>query len=641
MKVFVSFSSIHLISLVLLASLSPAGEAWAQEQNIPAPLDVRYPGTIKLSVDATDIERHIWRVRESIPVAGPGPMILLYPKWLPGNHRAAGRIDEIGGLVVSAEGKRINWTRDPAEGFAFHIDVPAGVSAIDLEFQILTPVNRNQGRIVVTPEMLNLQWYRVVLYPAGHYASQISVEPNLRLPEGWQAATALEPISMEGGLISYQPVSLETLTDSPIFAGRNFERVDLDPGGEVPFYLNIVADTLADMEFTEEQIEPHRALVQQAYKLFPPHHYDHYDFLLALSDTMSGIGLEHHQSSENGAPRGYFSDWDEFTDVRDLLPHELVHSWNGKFRRPADLWVPSFEVAMRDSLMWVYEGQTQYWGYILSARSNLWTKQEALDGIAWTAAVYDNRVGRQWRPLQDTTNDPILAARRPIPWRSWQRSEDYYNEGLLIWLDADSLIRELSDGRRSLDDFAATFFGIDDGSYEVRTYTFNDIADALNAVEPHDWADFLRTRLDSIGGGAPLDGIERGGYRLIYTDTASDHFGDSESRRGVTDLTFSLGFVVARDNTLSDVLWEGPAFQAGLTVGTEIVAVDGSAFSRERIRAATTRAKDGSDPITLIVKNGERYRSVEIDYHDGLRYPHLERVDGVPARLDDILAPRP
>jgi predicted metalloprotease with PDZ domain len=356
---------------------------------------------------------------------------------------------------------------------------------------------------------------------------------------------------------------------------------------------------------------------------------------------MSGIGLEHHQSSKNGVPRGYFSDWDEFTDVRDLLPHELVHSWNGKFRRPADLWVPSFEVAMQDSLMWVYEGQTQYWGYVLSARSDLWTLQEALDGIAWTAAVYDNRVGRQWRPLQDTTNDPILAARRPIPWRSWQRSEDYYNEGLLIWLDADSLIRELSNGRRSLDDFAASFFGIDDGSFDVRTYEFNDVVDALNSVQPHDWAAFLRIRLDSIGGGAPLDGIERGGYRLVYTDTPSDHFSDSQSRRGVTDLSFSLGILIARNNTLSDVLWEGPGFEAGLTVGAEIVAVNGRAFSAERIRAAITRAKDAPTPIELLVKNGDRYRSVVLDYHDGLRYPHLERIEGTPALLDDILAPRP
>lgn len=553
------------IAAANMASAQAAETPPANEENsaIAEPLDVPYPGTIQLWVDATDLERHIWRVRERIPVSGPGPMILLYPKWLPGNHRAAGRIDEIGGLQVSANGTRLAWTRDTAEGFALHIDVPAGASEIDLEFQILTPVNRNQGRIVVTPEMLNLQWYRVLLYPAGHYASQITVEPNLQLPDGWQAATALEPASSEGGAISYQPVNLETLTDSPIFAGRNFERVDLDPGGDVPFTLNIVADTPADMEFTEEQIEPHRTLVQQAYKLFQSHHYDHYDFLLALSDTMSGIGLEHHQSSENGVPRGYFSDWDEFTDVRDLLPHELVHSWNGKFRRPADLWIPSFEVAMQDSLMWVYEGQTQYWGYVLSARSDLWTLQEALDGIAWTAAVYDNRVGRQWRPLQDTTNDPILAARRPIPWRSWQRSEDYYNEGLLIWLDADSLIRELSNGRRSLDDFAASFFGIDDGSFDVRTYEFNDVVDALNGVQPHDWSGFLRIRLDSIGGGAPLDGIERGGYRLVYSDTPSDHFSDSQSRRGVTDLSFSLGILIARNNALSDVLWEGPGFEAG------------------------------------------------------------------------------
>jgi predicted metalloprotease with PDZ domain len=353
---------------------------------------------------------------------------------------------------------------------------------------------------------------------------------------------------------------------------------------------------------------------------------------------MGGIGLEHHRSSENGTVPTFFTEWDKNADTRDLLPHEFTQSWTGKFRRPADLWTANFNVPMRDSLLWVYEGQTQYWGYVLAARSGLLTKQQALDAIAATAAAYDNRKGREWRPLADTTNDPIIAMRRPLPWRSWQRAEDYYSEGELIWLDADTLIRQVSNGAKSLDDFAKAFFGIDDGSYREATYSFDDVVKTLNAVAPHDWAAFLHQRLDVIGEGAPLDGITRGGYRLVYNDTPSDFSKAAEARRKVTDLTYSLGFVVGRESKLTDVLWEGPAFQAGLTVGTQVIAVNGIAYDGDKLKTTIKNSATATEPIEFIVKNGDRYRTVKIDYHGGLRYPHLERVPGSEARLDTILA---
>jgi predicted metalloprotease with PDZ domain len=355
---------------------------------------------------------------------------------------------------------------------------------------------------------------------------------------------------------------------------------------------------------------------------------------------MSGIGLEHHRSSEDGTDENYFKEWDKLPGTRDLLPHEYTHSWNGKFRRGADLWTPDFNTPMRDSLLWVYEGQTQYWGYVLAARSGLLTKQQALDAIAGTAASLDHRIGREWKTLADTTNDPIVAMRRSIPWSSWQRSEDYYSEGELIWLDADTKIRELSKGKKSLDDFAKAFFGVDNGSWETKTYDFDEVARTLNAVQPFDWAGFLKTRLESHGPGAPLDGVTRGGYRLVYTDTPSDYAKSNETRRKITDLAWSLGFTVGKDNTLVDVLWEGPAFKAGLTQGTTLVAVNGIAYEGDRLKEAVKAAKGGSQPIEILVKYGDRYRTVRIDYHDGLRYPHLERTAGTPARLDDILAPR-
>ena len=606
---------------------------------IAAPRDIPYAGTIRLTVDATDIDRHIFIVRESIPVRGGDSLVLFYPQWLPGNHSPTGRIDKLAGLTIRANGMPVEWRRDTVNVFAFHVAVPANVTALDAEFQYLSPVDTDEGRIVMTPEMLNLQWNAVVLYPAGYFTRQIMVEPSARLPDNWQFATALETAPSNGGLTNFKRVPLETLVDSPIFAGRYFKRVDLEASGGAPVHLDIVADRADLLEMKPEQLAAHRGLVEQANKLFGSHHYDHYDLLLALTNRMGGIGLEHHQSSENGTAATYFTEWEKNVDRRDLLPHEYTHSWNGKFRRPADLWTPNFNTPMRDSLLWMYEGQTEYWGFVLAARSGLWTRQQALDAIAATAAVYDHRAGREWRSLEDTTNDPIMAMRRPLPWRSWQRSEDYYLEGQLVWLDADTLIRELSHGARSLDDFARAFFGINDGSYIPVTYTFDDVVNALNRVQPHDWSKFLRARLDGHGPGAPLDGLNRGGYKLVYKETPSEYFKNEEERRKISDLTYSLGMIIGNEGKLTEVLWEGLAYQKGLTVGTQIIAVDGIAYNIDRLKAAIKEAQKAGTSIELLVKNGDHYRTVRMDYHDGLRYPHLERSAAV-AFLDQILAPR-
>ncbi|HEY6578189.1 MAG TPA: hypothetical protein VIY09_02620, partial [Rhizomicrobium sp.] len=365
------------------------------------------------------------------------------------------------------------------------------------------------------------------------------------------------------------------------------------------------------------------------------------DFLLGLSKVMTGIGLEHHRSSEDGTTADYFKDWGKTFAGRDLLSHEYTHSWNGKFRRPADLWTPNFNVAMRDSLLWVYEGQTQYWGTVLAARSGLWTKQQALDALAADAATFANRAGLEWRPLQDTTNDPITTMRRPIPWRSWQRSEDYYGQGELIWLDADTLIRAKTGGKKSLDDFARAFFGVDNGSYVTLTYTFDDIVRALNGVLPYNWAGFLRTRLDSVGAPAPLDGIARGGYRLVYAEKPSGFTESNEHVRKITDLLYSIGVIVDDKDkgSVSEVLWGSPAFHAGVTVGNQIVAVNGVAYEPDALKDAITAAKGNSAPIQLLLKRGDRYTTIAVNYHGGLRYPHLERIQGTPALLDDLLAP--
>jgi predicted metalloprotease with PDZ domain len=648
-----SHGKLHCLSVIVgCAALMASGNALAQTPPLPfpwspeiwspeivAPKDEPFSGTIRLAVDATDVTRHIFRVTETIPVQS-GPLTLLYPKWLPGTHAPVGRIDGFAGLVIRAGGRRLEWMRDTVDVYAFHVDVPTGATQLDVEFQFLSAGDGNEGRIVMTPEMLNLQWNSVALYPAGHFVRQITVEPSIKLPDGWQLATALETASAAGASMAFRPVSLETLVDSPLFAGRYVKRVELDASQSAPVRLNLFADRPELLEAKSEHLDAHRALVSQAYKLFGSHHYDHYDLLLSLSDRMGGIGLEHHRSSENGTAPTYFTEWDKNPDTRALVPHEFAHSWNGKFRRPADLWTASYSVPMRDSLLWVYEGQTQYWGHVLASRAGLWTRQQALDALADTAALYALRRGREWKSLQDTTNDPIIAGRRAIPWRSWQRSEDYYSEGELVWLDADTLIRERSGGKKSLDDFARAFFGVHDGSWEAETYTFDDVVGVLNGVEPYNWAEFLRARLDGHDREAPLDGIERGGYRLVYSDTPSDYFKKVEARRKLTGLTFSLGLVVGRESKLTDVLWEGPAYDAGLTVGTQLVAVNGVTYDSDRLKDAVKAAKTEKAPVELLVKNGDRYSTLRIDYHDGLRYPHLERNAGVSPRLDQILDAR-
>ena len=606
----------------------------------PAPADVDYPGTLKLAVDATDLDHRIFRVREEIPVSG-GELTLLYPQWLPGNHAPRGPIDKFAGLAFTIDGKPLAWTRDSTDVYAFRLNVPQGATKLVAEFEFLSPLDPAQGRIVMTPDMLNLQWNTVALYPAGHYASRITFAPSVKLPAGWQFATALDASGSASadGSVAFNPVSLETLVDSPMLAGRYFKRVDLDPGAKVPVRLDIFADEAKDLEITPEQLKSHQALVQQAYKLYGSHHYDHYDFLFSLSDQLSHIGLEHHRSSEDGTEPGYFTAWNTNAPGRDLLAHEYTHSWNGKFRRPADLATPNFNVPMGDSLLWVYEGQTQYWGFVLAARSGLWTADQARDALALVASRYaDNRPGFAWRNVEDTTNDPVVSARRPLAYRNYQMSEEYYSAGQMIWLAVDAKLRELSHDRRSLDDFARAFFGVDNGSWTVHTYTFDDVVATLNAIAPNDWSAFLRERIEANA--APLDGFAASGWKLVYTDKPSDYQKAAETEGKITDFSTSIGLAIStKDGKISDVRWDGPAFKAGIASSGTLVAVQGREFSPERLKDAVAASAKGV-PVELLVKNGENYRTYHLDYRGGLRYPHLERITGAPDRLTAILAPR-
>ena len=614
----------------------------AASQGLPAAKDEPYLGPISLQVDATDLDRKIFRVRETLP-ARAGRLTLLYPRWIPGHHGPTADAGKLAGLRVTAGGAPLAWTRDAVEPHVFHVDVPQGVSALQLEFEHLSPVTSDTGRVTMTREMLGVQWHTVLLYPAGHAASRIEVAPSLKLPAGWQHGTALRPDPARPaaeGWTHYRNVSVETLVDSPVFAGRHFRRVELEgPASRRPVALNMMGDEPSHIAATVEQLNAHRQLVLQSDRLFGARHFAHYDFLLAMSDSFGGIGLEHHQSSENGVKPGYFKDWGKAILSRELLPHEYVHSWNGKFRRPAELTTDHYNEPMRDSLLWVYEGQTQYWGNVLTVRSGLASLEQARDGWATIAAWAERRAGRQWRNLQDTTQEAIIGWRAQKDWADWQRGADYYDEAALVWLDADTLIRERSGGRKSLDDFARAFFGVEDGRVAPLTYTFDDVVKALNGVLAHDWAGFLRERLDNHEK-APLDGLARGGWKLVYTETPSEFFKAEEADAKRTHLNHSIGLSVDNGSgKVTTVNWDSPAWRAGVAPGATLVAVNLRAFKPEVLKDAITAAKDGR-ALELLLKEGDNYRIVRIDYRGGLRYPKLERLPGTEDRLSKLLAPR-
>ena len=601
---------------------------------IPAPQDTPYPGTILLNVDATNTEQGIFRVKETIPVAKAGPMALLFPKWLPGAHSPRGEIEKLAGLVIKANGRVIPWTRDMVDVFAFHIDVPQGARNLDVEFQFISATKPDQGRIVATPNMISLEPNSVSLYPAGYFTRQIPIQMTVKFPTGWTAAGAV-PAKANGSTYVYDKTNYEILVDSPLLAGRYGKTWPLSERVN----LNVFADDPKELAATPEQIDAHKRLVEQAEKTFGAHHYDHYEFLLSISDQLGGIGLEHHRSSENGVTPGYFTEWNASPGRRNLLPHEFTHSWDGKFRRGAELWTPDYRTPMRDKSLWVYEGQTQFWGYVLQARSGLVSKQDTLDAYAGIAGSYDLAPARQWRDLIDTTNDPIISSRKPKGWTSWQRSEDYYNEGLMVWMEVDAMLRQKSGGTKSIDDFAKAFFGIRNGDWGEVTYTFDDVAGTLNGIVPYDWAGFLTKRLTETGQPAPVDGFAMNGYKLVYTPEPTKFFTNAEKSGGV-NVTYSIGLQVAKDGEATAVIWDSPAFKAGMDVGTVIQAVNGTAYSGDVLKAAIVAAQTSKEPIKLLVKNGARYREVSIDYHGGPRYPRLQKIGTGDTGLDKLLMPR-
>ena len=624
-------SVVVLAAVLGVASATAASQLAAQER------------PIVLSVDATDAPRRIFHVRESIPVS-PGPVTLAYPKWIPGEHGAEGPITDLVGLRVSASGKPIPWKRESKEMWHFDVIVPEGATSLEVTFDyVASPASYTTA----TAKLAWINWWSVMLYPRGTGSNELTFRAALKLPAGWKYGTAL-PGVRSGDEVTFSPVSLVTLIDSPVLAGEYFRTVDLAPGDKVGHFLDIAGASPGSVEISEEDVARYRRLVAEARGLFGPGHYRTYHLLLSVSDQVDSTGLEHHESSDNRASERALRDETARRVLGTLLSHEYVHSWNGKYRTPAGLVsgiTDDYQAPVDSELLWVYEGLTEYYGEVLGARSGLRSPELFREALALNVARMDRQAGRQWRPLVDTaTAAQLLYYGRPA-WASWRRGVDFYSEGALVWLDADVLIRQKSGGRKSLDDFVRAFHGGPGGAPAVKTYTADDVYAALNAVVPHDWAGFFRERVYDLAPRAPRSGIENGGWKLVYREARPGLVEASDVETENYDFWDSLGIVVHGDGTdgpglIVDVVPEMPAAAAGVAPGSKLVAVGGRRYRLESLRDALRRAREHGEPTELLVENQEIYGTHRVDYRDGERYPWLERDASKPDLLSAIGAPR-
>jgi len=636
MKVRLTFLLMAVVSLLLVAQGAGKRDAGAMAPAPAAP-------TISIAVDASEAPRKIFHSRLVIPVK-PGPLTLYYPKWIPGEHGPVGPIVDLGGLKITAGGKPLEWRRDLVDMYAFHVQVPAGANQLEVGLDYLSPAG---GLFTAggsaTAEMTVVSWNQLLLYPEGSGAAGLRFAPTLRLPAGWKFGSSLQPknpgAESAGAAVEFEPVSLEMLVDAPVIAGSHYRLIPLSGGNGIRHQIDAAADSEAALGISPELTQKYSALVAEAGRMFGARHYRHYEFLLSLSDHVAHFGLEHHESSDDRVSERSLVNDELRKLMAGLLPHEFVHSWNGKYRRPADLSTPDFQQPMRTELLWVYEGLTQYLGYVLEGRSQLLTPAEMRENLALTAAYLDHRPGRTWRSLADTAVAAQLLYGSPGEWESWRRSTDFYDESLLIWLEADTIIRRQSGGTKSLDDFCHLFHGGQSGPPRVVPYTFDDVVNTMNQVVAYDWRKFFTDRLNSHGPGAPLGGIEGGGWKLVYSDARPEMLKTREKRGHFTSATYSLGISV-NDETgrILDAVPDMPAAQAGIGPGMRLVAVNGRKWSPDVIRDALGAAKNGA-PLELLVENSEYFRTYKLNYAGGERYPRLERDASKPDLLSEILKP--
>jgi predicted metalloprotease with PDZ domain len=621
------FRPLRAFAVLVLSVALPASVAAVEEP-------------MRLSVDASTAPGRVLHVQLAIPVH-PGPLTLLYPKWIPGNHMPSGPIADLAGLRLSAGGRPVEWRRDPVDPYVFRCRVPAGASRLDVAFDRLqSPAGAFASGRSLTSQLAVLDWNELLLYPAGRPLASLMVAARLRLPPGWSCATALAVADSGGGTVGFAPVPLTTLVDSPVQAGTHRRRVEVGSAAGPPVAVSVAADGESDLELPPGQVARWRRLVAETTTLLGPPHYRRYEFLLSLSDDLDHYGLEHLESSDDRAPARSLTD-ETWRDVgADLLPHEYVHSWNGKYRRPAGLLRRDFQDPERTDLLWIYEGLTEYLGWVLTARSGLATPPRMLEELGYEAAGLERAPGRAWRSLEDTEVSAPFTSGGPTTWLSRRRGADYYDEGMLIWLEADVLIRRRSGGRRSLDDFCRAFFGGAGAVGTVAPYEMADVVKALDRVLPHDWSGFFAARCSAVTPHAPLGGIVEGGWRLAWAEGSTDYERALEATDGGTDLRLSLGLALDEDDVVTDVVPGSAAGDAGLAPGMRPLAVNGRRFDIERLRDELRAGRDGSAPLDLIVEDGELVRTFRLDWHGGEPHPVLVRDTARSDLLTEILAPR-
>ena len=618
-----------MLGLCVIAAMACASAPMAHAQAAPGP--------IKLSVDATQAAQKILHAHMEIPVQ-PGPLTLYYPEWIPGEHMPDGPIIEVAGMKFAAGGKTIPWRRDLVEMYSIHLDVPAGVSTLEADFDFLlaAPSSGFTAGGSATANLDVLSWNQVLLYPKGSPAKDITFVAALRLPAGWKFGTALPIAKQDGDTVEFAPAPLTTLVDSPVLAGRYFRAVELTPGQNPPHELDIAADSAAALAITPDTELALHNLVMEAGALFGSRHYRDYHFLLTLSDDVAHFGLEHHESSDDRTSERSLIDDAERLEFATLLPHEFVHSWNGKYRRPAGLATPDYQQPMKDDLLWVYEGLTEYLGVVLTGRSGLETPEQWRDELAYLVATYNHRPGRDWRPLQDTADAAPFLYNASGDWSNWRRGTDFYEEGELLWLDIDATLRSLTKDKKSINDFCKIFHGGSGGEPALKTYNFEDVVETLNGLAPYDWAGFLRSRLDGVATKTPEEAVTNSGWKLVYNDQPNEVLAVEEALARRADFSFTMGMSVSDDGAVGDVIHDGPAYKAGIGPGMKIVAVNGAQYTSDGMRAAIDAAKSATAPIQLIVANGAQFTTVSVDYHGGLRYPHIERDAARPDYLSGI-----
>jgi predicted metalloprotease with PDZ domain len=587
--------------------------------------------TISLTVDATKTPQKLLHAHLVLPVQ-PGPLTLYYPKWIPGEHSPSGPIASLTGLKFEGNGKVIPWKRDLLDTFTFHLDIPAGVSQLDATYDYIEPEGGS-----ATDKLLILEWNEVALYPAGTPAQKLMYDAKLILPEGWKFGTSLPVSGQSGNSVSFKPISLDLLVDSPVISGEYFRVIDITPAGEpIHHEIDMAADSEAALAMSPANVKQMTNLVAESGKLFGARHYRDYRFIFALSDHVAHFGLEHHESNDSRLPERTLISPGSGMALGGLLSHEFVHSWNGKFRRPADLATPYYEEPEKTDLLWGYEGLTDYLGPMLAARSGLWTPDQYHEYLASIAAsLGPGRPGRTWRPLLDTAvGEPGLGFARG--WFTWRRGTDYYDEGDLLWLEVATVIHRESHGKKSIDDFCQAFHGGPNNGPEVKTYTFDQLMADLNAIAPYDWATFFNTRLDSTSPEAPVGGIENGGWKVTYDGEPSKLMG----RRGNPGDVYSIGLQLGQDGAVADSIVGGPAFQAGISSGMKVVGVNGRVYTHDVLEDAIKAAKDSTQPISLLVVVDDYYQTSNINYHGGERFPHLTREEAKPDYLDELIKAR-